>query len=121
VRVRRRDFEKEEKTEEYFWWEREAGKFVRTVQLPGAIDTTKIAATYQDGIMKPGGGRRLLGARERQLPGSPSPREAIRRAEPAACGIVRSSRTLTMVLMVALHHERPVPGAPAPAPGGRPG
>jgi HSP20 family protein len=47
----RRDFEKEEKTEEYFWRERESGKFVRTVQLPGAVDKPKIAATYHDGIM----------------------------------------------------------------------
>jgi HSP20 family protein len=47
----RREFEKEEKTEEYFWREREAGRFVRTVQLPGAVELAKIAATYQDGIM----------------------------------------------------------------------
>ena len=47
----RRDFEKEEKTEEYFWREREAGRFVRTLQLPMAIDKAKVAATYQDGIM----------------------------------------------------------------------
>jgi HSP20 family protein len=47
----RRDFEREEKTEEYFWREREAGKFVRTVQLPTAIDQSKVAAAYQDGIM----------------------------------------------------------------------
>ena len=47
----RRDFEKEEKTEEYFWRERDAGRFVRTVQLPSAVDNGKIAATYQEGIM----------------------------------------------------------------------
>jgi HSP20 family protein len=47
----RRDFEKEEKTEEYFWREREAGKFVRTVQLPTPVDNSRIAATYEDGIM----------------------------------------------------------------------
>ncbi len=47
----RRDFEREEKTEEYFWREREAGKFVRTVQLPASVDASKVAATYQDGIM----------------------------------------------------------------------
>jgi HSP20 family protein len=47
----RRDFEKEEKTEEYFWREREAGKFVRTVQLPAAVDKSKIDASYHDGIM----------------------------------------------------------------------
>ena len=47
----RRDFEREEKTEEYFYREREGGKFVRTVQLPGSVDQSKVAATYQDGIM----------------------------------------------------------------------
>jgi HSP20 family protein len=47
----RRDFEREEKTEEYFWREREAGKFMRTVQLPTAIDQPKVAATYENGIM----------------------------------------------------------------------
>lgn len=47
----RRDFEHEEETEEYFWREREAGKFVRTVQLPSTIDQSKVAASYQDGIM----------------------------------------------------------------------
>lgn len=47
----RRDFEREEKTEEYFYREREAGRFVRTVQLPGSVDQSKVAATYQDGIM----------------------------------------------------------------------
>lgn len=47
----RREFEKEEKTEEYFWREREAGKFVRTLQLPTPIDRSKVTAVYQDGIM----------------------------------------------------------------------
>jgi HSP20 family protein len=47
----RRDFEREEKTEEYFWREREAGKFIRTVQLPAPVDASKVAATYQDGVM----------------------------------------------------------------------
>ena len=46
-----RDFAKEEKTEEYFWREREAGKFMRTVQLPAAIDRANVSAVYQDGIM----------------------------------------------------------------------
>lgn len=46
-----RDFQKEEKTEEYFWREREAGKFMRAVQLPAAIDRTNVSAVYQDGIM----------------------------------------------------------------------
>jgi len=47
----RRDFEKEEKTEDYFWREREQGRFVRTVGLPSAVDAAKVAATCQDGIM----------------------------------------------------------------------
>jgi len=47
----RRDFEREEKAEEYFWREREAGKFVRTVQLPAMVDQAKVTANYQDGIM----------------------------------------------------------------------
>ena len=46
-----RDFEQEEKTEEYFWREREAGKFVRSLQLPASVDRSKVAAVYQDGIM----------------------------------------------------------------------
>jgi HSP20 family protein len=40
----RRDFEREEKTEEYFWREREAGRFVRTLQLPSPIDKSKVEA-----------------------------------------------------------------------------
>jgi len=46
-----RDFAKEEKTEEYFWREREQGRFVRTLQLPSAVDAAKVDATYDDGIM----------------------------------------------------------------------
>jgi HSP20 family protein len=46
-----RDFEKEEKTEEYFWREREAGRFVRTVQLPAMVDRAKVSAIYENGIM----------------------------------------------------------------------
>jgi HSP20 family protein len=47
----RRDFAKEEKTEEYFWREREQGRFVRTIALPTPVDQSKVAATYQEGIM----------------------------------------------------------------------
>ena len=46
-----RDFTKEEKTEEYFWREREQGRFVRTVQLPTSVDAAKIDATYSNGVM----------------------------------------------------------------------
>jgi HSP20 family protein len=47
----RRAFEQEEKTEEYFWRERQQGRFVRTVQLPGAVNAANVAATYVDGVM----------------------------------------------------------------------
>jgi len=46
-----RTFEKEEKGEEFFWRERERGRFVRTVQLPAAVDYTKVAAMCQDGVL----------------------------------------------------------------------
>jgi HSP20 family protein len=47
----RREFAKEEQTEEYFWREREQGRFVRMVQLPAAVDAAKVEATYDNGIM----------------------------------------------------------------------
>lgn len=47
----RRSFEKEEQNEEYFWREREQGRFVRTVRLPSAVNPTKVEATYNDGVM----------------------------------------------------------------------
>jgi HSP20 family protein len=47
----RRSFEKEEKNEEYFWREREQGRFVRTVRLPSAVDGSKVEANYNDGVM----------------------------------------------------------------------
>ncbi|HEU4953875.1 MAG TPA: Hsp20/alpha crystallin family protein, partial [Gemmatimonadales bacterium] len=46
----RRDFAKEETTEEYFWQEREQGRFVRAIELPGAVDRAKVSASYQDGV-----------------------------------------------------------------------
>ena len=46
-----RDFSNEEKTEEYFWQEREQGRFIRNVQLPTPVDAAKIDATYSNGIM----------------------------------------------------------------------
>ena len=45
------NFEKEERNEEYFWREREQGRFVRTVRLPSPIDASKVEATYNDGVM----------------------------------------------------------------------
>lgn len=47
----RRDFAKEEKTEEYFWREREQGRFVRSLRFPGPVDSAKVAATYTDGVL----------------------------------------------------------------------
>ena len=46
-----RDFANEEKTEEYFWREREQGRFVRSVQLPTTVDPTKVEAACTNGIM----------------------------------------------------------------------
>jgi HSP20 family molecular chaperone IbpA len=46
-----RVFSNEEKTEEYFWREREQGRFVRSVQLPMMVDAAKVDATYVGGIM----------------------------------------------------------------------
>lgn len=46
-----REFQNEKKTEEYFWREREEGRFARTVQLPAAVDPAKVLATVEDGVM----------------------------------------------------------------------
>jgi HSP20 family protein len=47
----RRTFENEEKNEEYFWREREQGRFVRTVRLPAPVNAANVEATYNDGVM----------------------------------------------------------------------
>src|SRR5258705_10342020 len=47
----RRHFEKEEQNEEYFWREREQGRFVRTVRLPSTVNAAKVDATYDNGVM----------------------------------------------------------------------
>jgi HSP20 family protein len=47
----RRHFEKEEQNEEYFWREREQGRFVRTVRLPSTVNAAKVEATYDNGVM----------------------------------------------------------------------
>lgn len=47
----RRNFEKEEQNEEFFWREREKGRFVRTVRLPSAVNPARVEASYNDGIM----------------------------------------------------------------------
>jgi HSP20 family protein len=47
----RRHFEREEQNEEYFWREREQGRFVRTVRLPSTVNAAKVEATYDNGVM----------------------------------------------------------------------
>ena len=47
----RRDEAHEGAGETYLWKEREAGKFVRTLRLPTAVEEGKVEATYQDGIL----------------------------------------------------------------------
>ncbi|MCS7280780.1 MAG: Hsp20/alpha crystallin family protein [Desulfobacterota bacterium] len=44
--------EKEEETENYHFVERSYGSFVRSIELPGEVQTDKIKATYKDGVLK---------------------------------------------------------------------
>lgn len=46
-----RELSKKEAVENYLWEEREAGKFVRTIRLPKAVEAGKIEAMYEDGIL----------------------------------------------------------------------
>ncbi len=47
----RRDFANEEKTEDFFWREREQGRFVRVLQLPATVDPDRVEARYDNGMM----------------------------------------------------------------------
>lgn len=47
----RRAFEREEKDEEFFWREREEGRFVRTLMLPSLVMADAIEAKYLDGVL----------------------------------------------------------------------
>jgi len=40
-----------EKDENMLWEEREAGKFIRTLRLPKAVEANKVEAVYNDGIL----------------------------------------------------------------------
>ena len=47
----RREFRKDEETEEYIWREREEGRFVRSLRMPKPVQEGKVTATYEDGIL----------------------------------------------------------------------
>jgi HSP20 family protein len=47
----RREAIKEETSEDFYWREREQGRFVRSVNLPAAVDATKVSAICQEGVM----------------------------------------------------------------------
>jgi HSP20 family protein len=47
----RREFRKDEETEEYIWREREEGKFVRSLRMPKPVQEGKVTATYEDGVL----------------------------------------------------------------------
>lgn len=46
-----RSFEKEQSEEDYFWREREEGRFLRTVRLPSAVKAENVDARYADGVL----------------------------------------------------------------------
>ncbi len=44
--------EKEEEGENYHFVERSYGSFVRSIRLPGEVQSDKISATYKNGVLK---------------------------------------------------------------------
>lgn len=44
--------EKEEKEEHYYRAERSYGAFARAIRLPSAVDGSKVAATFKNGVLK---------------------------------------------------------------------
>ena len=46
-----RETSHEEKTEEYFWKERSAGRFLRSVRLPSAVKMEGVEAKCSDGVI----------------------------------------------------------------------
>jgi HSP20 family protein len=47
----KREMQKEEKSEDYIWQERQEGRFLRTLRLPAPVQEAKIDATYNDGML----------------------------------------------------------------------
>jgi HSP20 family protein len=47
----KRELHKQEKGEDFLWEEREEGRFIRTLRLPGAVQEGKIDAAYADGVL----------------------------------------------------------------------
>ncbi len=49
--VGRRELARQEENEEFFWREREEGRFVRSVQLPEPVAPETVDARYSDGML----------------------------------------------------------------------
>lgn len=47
----KREFNREEKSEDFLWQERMEGRFLRTVRLPVKVDEAKVEAKYLDGVL----------------------------------------------------------------------
>ena len=47
----KREFHKEERAEDYLWQERQEGRFLRTLRLPGAVQEPRIEAGYTNGVL----------------------------------------------------------------------
>lgn len=48
----KKEMHREQKGEDFLWQEREAGRFMRTLRLPGRVEEAKVDASYHDGILK---------------------------------------------------------------------
>ena len=47
----KREFQTEQKEEEYIWREREEGRFVRSLRLPKPVAAKDISAIYENGVL----------------------------------------------------------------------
>ncbi|MBM4188908.1 MAG: Hsp20/alpha crystallin family protein [Gemmatimonadetes bacterium] len=47
----KRELHRQERGEDFLWEEREEGRFMRTLRLPGAVQEGKIDANYGDGVL----------------------------------------------------------------------